>query len=257
MTDAEKDQIAHGKLVKFTYFENDTSDKMQKNGTVFICAVSTNSPTAETKCYPRMSEYFGKAFANAGIQVASSKEQAGTVVYATLGYLYVGAAVPFWSTGDSYRAMFDETIERSLEGSGKPELSKATMEDIYKKDGAVQKDLAHESTLEAVGKVAAGVASLAIGGVNGGLYASQALTGIANPASINAPYGTTGPKQMIIWLHEAGADGKDGPVMKFIGTYEGPLDMFQAFDKLFPSAAQQTAGLFAVNTTSSKDIVTK
>ncbi len=247
MSAADQDQIKHGKLVKFTTIDQDTSDKMRKDGIVFVCAVSTNEPTDATPCYPKMSAYIGKYFAAAGVPVSASRESANTVVYVTLGYWYLGAAVPYWSSGDSYRALFDKTIEASIEKNGVPELSKEAMDTIFKQDEAAQKDMARQSALETAGKIAIGLASVAIGGVNGGLYASQALTGIANPESITAPHGTTGPKQMFVFLHELGTNGKDGPVLKFMGRYDGPLDIFQAFDILFPSAVKKTAVLFAKN----------
>ncbi len=252
MTDAEKDQISQGKLVEFTKYYNGISDKMYSGKKLYICAVATDKPTVDTPCYPKLSAYYGNVFSAAGIPVVDSKEKADRVIYATLAYFYAGAEGTGFS--DPYRALIAETIESSLEKGTSPEMSKETMDEIFKKDEAVQKDVAHESTLEAVGKVAVGIASLAIGGVNGGLYAGQALNSMANPGSVVAPHGTQSPKEMIINLHEKGekAEISKGPQLDFFGVYDGPLDMFQAFYKLFPSAVHKTAGLFAENTLSAK-----
>lgn len=247
---SEKADLKSGKLVKFTKYFNDTSEKMIKGDTVYVCAVPTNRPTQKTHCYPQLSAYFNKYFAEEGIKIAKTRENASEVVYATLEYTYMNADLSYFSGGDSYRAMFDSTIEDSLEKIGKPELSKATMEAIYNQDKQMQKSVAQQSNLETAGKVLVGLAAMAIGGVNGGLQASQALNSLANPSNIEAPYGTTGPKQMMIFLHEAGQGGdvSKGPRLVFGAAYYGPRDIFDAFGDLFPSAVKSTAELFAKNT---------
>lgn len=250
---SDKADIKSGKLVKFTKYFNDTSEKMKNGGAVYVCAVSTNRPTPATPCYPQLSAYISKYFADEGIKIVKSREHASEVVYATLQYTYMNADLSYFSGGDSYRAMFDSTIEDSLEKNGKPELSKATMETIYNKDKSMQKSVAQQSNLETAGKVLVGLAAMAIGGVNGGLQANQALNSMANPSSIEAPYGTIGPKQMMIFLHEEGQGGdvSKGPRLVFGAAYYGPRDIFDAFGNLFPSAVKSTAELFAKNTSTS------
>ena len=248
MSDAEKDQIKSGKLVKFTTIDHSVSGVVPSNTRLYVCAVSTYQPTASTPCYPKLSAYLGEAFSKAGIQVSSTKEKADEIVYATLSYFYVGGERA--ASGDAYRAMFDETIENGLEKSSTPTLSEATMESIFKTNVAVKKNIATQSAIDTVVRAGIVVVGAAMGNLNGAMGASQAITGLANPGSIIAPYGSNGPKQMSIVFTMNGTN--DRAKVLFVGVYDGPRDIFQAFDKLFHSAVTQSAELFAQNTSPTK-----
>lgn len=244
ISDSEKDAIKRGDLVKFTE-EVKTGSKIMLPGKVYVCFTSSTSPTDSTACYPKLSAYIGKYLQDAGIDVAPSKTQADKVIYAQMRYAYIG--VSSWHTEENYRALFDQTIEDSLAHGDQPQLSPETMDAIYKKDTALHKNIADQSRLETAGKVLVGLAAMAIGGVNGGLQASQAFTGITNPQNIEAPYGSKSGKDMMITLYD-----KDKPheaIAHFDGIYSGPRDIFQSFGDLFPSAVKSTAELFAQNTT--------
>lgn len=240
MSDSEKDQIKKGQLVEFTSYYNKTSDAIKRAGKVYVCVVSTYKPTSSSTCYPKLSEYFNKAFAAAGIDIASSKADANEVVYATFNYFYVGSELT--SSKEGYIAMVDQTIESSLSKSDKPILSETEMEKIFNGNKELRKSVVHQSELATAGNIAVGIAGVMLGGVNGGLATSQALTGLANPASIVAPYGTTGNKNMGIQFTV------HGNIMSFVGYYDGPKDLFQSFAPLFPSAVSQSATFFAKNT---------
>ena len=252
LSDTEKTQVKSGQLVKFTsIYTNASKEKMRRGKSVYVCAVSTNIPTDATPCYPKLSAYLGKYFTDAGVNVVASKYQADEIVYMTLVYHYLGSTVYYGASGDGYRSMIDDTLEWELQKSdGEPQLTEADMKAAFAQNPVAKKEVASHAALETAGKIFVGLAAMAIGGVNGGPQASQALTGIANPASINAPNGTQGAKDMLIFLHEKSLnnDVSKGPIMSFTGFYQGPRDMFQAFPALFPSAMKNVAKSFVDNT---------
>lgn len=239
MSDAEKTQIKNGELVKFTVINPDgEKSAISANDKIYVC-IQTHEKLADgtQPCFPKLSAYFGKYLENAGFKVVSSKDQANEVVNGSFFVAYTGGHI-----SNAYFDLCYQAIEDSLEKGDKAELTQEAMDAAYKKDITLHQEIKQQARLETAGKVLVGIIGVAMGGVNGGLNASQALTGIANPSNIEAPYGTKGSKVLGVFLS---MNGKTIASMK--GSYDGPLDIYQSFDKLFPEAVKSTADLFAQN----------
>ena len=136
--------------------------------------------------------------------------------------------------------LFYQTLEDSLGKVGQPALSQEDLNSMYAKDITLHQEVKNQARLETAGKVLVGVIGVVMGGVNGGLNASQALTGITNPSNIEAPYGTKGPKMIQVNMY-----AKKKMLASFNGIYDGPRDIFQSFGVLFPVAVKTTVDVAA------------
>ena len=89
LSDAEKQRIANGTDIKFTnvgealLFKTGVIDKSKTRDGIYVCAVSTDSPTISSSCYPNLSAYIGKYFSDAGVKLAASKSNADEIVFVT------------------------------------------------------------------------------------------------------------------------------------------------------------------------------
>ena len=240
MSDTEKSQIKSGQLVKFDQIVDASSEKLSinRNAKIYVCVQPYQKLADGTQpCYQKLSVYFEKYFEDAGFKIASSEEHADEVIIAHFGVAYVGA-----HESPAYHDLCYQAIEDSLEKGDQPELSQEAMDAMYSKDVTLHQEIANQARLETAGKVLVGIIGVAMGGVNGALNTSQALTGITNPANIEAPYGTKGPKAMRVFLEVKGKT-----IANYQAIYNGPRDLYQSFGTLFPLAVKSTAELFAQN----------